>query len=88
MENIHFGERILFRKKGEYLRVKKYILMIHVLVGVEKNISFVVKENKMMRWISLLLLLPLAVVAARNDKPVSLVVDDAPVAQVLQPWPK
>ena len=37
-----------------------------------------------MRWISLLLLLPLAVVAARNDKPVSLVVDDAPVAQVLQ----
>lgn len=38
----------------------------------------------MMRWISLLLLLPLAVVAARNDKPVSLVVDDAPVAQVLQ----
>jgi protein transport protein HofQ len=43
-----------------------------------------VKENKMMRWISLLLLLPLAVVAARNDKPVSLVVDDAPVAQVLQ----
>ena len=37
-----------------------------------------------MRWISLLLLLPLAVVAARNDNPVSLVVDDAPVAQVLQ----
>ncbi|WP_227524329.1 hypothetical protein, partial [Klebsiella quasipneumoniae] len=26
----------------------------------------------------------MAVVAARNDKPVSLVVDDAPVAQVLQ----
>lgn len=49
MEYIHFGERILFRKKGEYLRVKKYILMIHVLVGVEKNISFVVKENKMMQ---------------------------------------
>ena len=50
MRDIHFGERILFRKrrKGEYLRVKKYILMIHVLVGVEKNISFVVKENKMM----------------------------------------
>jgi protein transport protein HofQ len=44
-----------------------------------------VKENNMMRWISLLLLLlPLAVAAARNDKPVSLVVDDAPVAQVLQ----
>lgn len=40
----------------------------------------------MMRWISLLLLLlPLAVApAARNDKPVSLVIDDAPVAQVLQ----
>lgn len=39
----------------------------------------------MMRWISLLLLLlPLAVApAARNDKPVSLVIDDAPVA-VLQ----
>ena len=33
----------------------------------------------------LLLLLPLAVApAARNDKPVSLVIDDAPVAQVLQ----
>ena len=49
--NIHFGEMILFRKrrKGEYLRVKKYIQMIHVLVGVEKNISFVVKENKMMQ---------------------------------------
>ncbi len=45
-----------------------------------------VKENKMMRWISLLLLLlPLAVVAARNDKPVSLVVDDAPVAQCCKP---
>ncbi len=40
----------------------------------------------MMRWISLLLLLlPLVVApAARNDKPVSLVIDDAPVAQVLQ----
>lgn len=40
----------------------------------------------MMRWISLLLLLlPLAVApAARNDKPVSLVIDDAPVARVLQ----
>ncbi len=46
-----------------------------------------VKGNNMMRWISLLLLLllPLAVApAARNDKPVSLVIDDAPVAQVLQ----
>ena len=52
-----FGEREIyilakgyfFAKRGEYLRVKKYILMIHVLVGVEKNISFVVKENKMMQ---------------------------------------
>jgi protein transport protein HofQ len=39
----------------------------------------------MMRWISLLfLLLPLMVVAVKKDLPVSLVVDDAPVAQVLQ----
>ncbi|HEY4467840.1 MAG TPA: DNA uptake porin HofQ [Klebsiella sp.] len=39
----------------------------------------------MMRWISLLsLLLPLMTVAAKKDLPVSLVVDDAPVAQVLQ----
>ncbi|MDG1645772.1 DNA transporter HofQ [Klebsiella huaxiensis] len=39
----------------------------------------------MMRWISLLfLLLPLMVMAAKKDQPVSLVVDDAPVAQVLQ----
>lgn len=38
-----------------------------------------------MRWISLLfLLLPLIVSAAKKDLPVSLVVDDAPVAQVLQ----
>ncbi|EMP0253439.1 DNA uptake porin HofQ [Klebsiella michiganensis] len=39
----------------------------------------------MMRWTSLLfLLLPLMVVAAKKDLPVSLVVDDAPVSQVLQ----
>jgi len=39
----------------------------------------------MMRWISLLfLLLPLMATAAKKDQPVSLVVDDAPVAQVLQ----
>ena len=38
-----------------------------------------------MRWTSLLfLILPLLVVAAKKDLPVSLVVDDAPVAQVLQ----
>ena len=38
-----------------------------------------------MRWISLLLLLlPLAAGAARNEKTISLVVDDAPVAHVLQ----
>ena len=38
-----------------------------------------------MRWTSLLfLLLPLMVVAAKKDLPVSLVVDDAPVSQVLQ----
>lgn len=38
-----------------------------------------------MRWISLLLLLlPLAAPAARNEKTISLVVDDAPVAHVLQ----
>ncbi|MFH4122357.1 hypothetical protein WAI71_21865, partial [Acinetobacter baumannii] len=37
------------------------------------------------RWISLLLLLlPLAAPAARNEKTISLVVDDAPVAHVLQ----
>ena len=39
----------------------------------------------MMRWISLLfLLLPMMVDAVKKDLPVSLVVDDAPVAQVLQ----
>ena len=39
----------------------------------------------MIRWISLLfLLLPLMATAAKKDQPVSLVVDDAPVAQVLQ----
>jgi protein transport protein HofQ len=39
----------------------------------------------MMRWTSLLfLLLPLMVVAVKKDLPVSLVVDDAPVSQVLQ----
>lgn len=39
----------------------------------------------MMRWISLLfLLLPLMGDAAKKDLPVSLVIDDAPVAQVLQ----
>ena len=38
-----------------------------------------------MRWISLLfLLLPMMVDAVKKDLPVSLVVDDAPVAQVLQ----
>ncbi|MCV5274609.1 DUF969 family protein, partial [Escherichia coli] len=37
------------------------------------------------RNLPFILLLPLAVApAARNDKPVSLVIDDAPVAQVLQ----
>ncbi|MEN0613543.1 DNA uptake porin HofQ [Klebsiella indica] len=39
----------------------------------------------MMRWINLLfLLLPVIVTAAKKDLPVSLIVDDAPVAQVLQ----
>lgn len=38
-----------------------------------------------MRWINLLfLLLPVIVTAAKKDLPVSLIVDDAPVAQVLQ----
>ncbi|MFB5080511.1 DNA uptake porin HofQ [Raoultella sp. C349492] len=37
-----------------------------------------------MRWISLLFLLPLAVAAAKKEPPISLVVDDAPVVQVLQ----
>ncbi|MEX0528346.1 DNA uptake porin HofQ [Raoultella terrigena] len=37
-----------------------------------------------MRWISLLFLLPLAAAAARKEPPISLVVDEAPVVQVLQ----
>ena len=49
--DIHFGERILFRKrrKGEYLRVKKYIQMIHVLVEVVRNINIVV-ESRDVTW--------------------------------------
>lgn len=38
----------------------------------------------MMRWISLLFLLLPALAAAKNEQLVSLVVDDVPVAQVLQ----
>lgn len=38
----------------------------------------------MMRWISLLFLLLPAIATAKNEKLVSLVVDDVPVAQVLQ----
>nr|WP_315301935.1 DNA uptake porin HofQ [Raoultella terrigena] len=37
-----------------------------------------------MRWISLLFLLPLAAAAAKKEPPISLVVDEAPVVQVLQ----
>ena len=37
-----------------------------------------------MRWISLLFLLPLAAAAARKEPPISLVVYEAPVVQVLQ----
>ncbi|MCF6691418.1 DNA uptake porin HofQ [Raoultella terrigena] len=37
-----------------------------------------------MRWISLLFLLPLAAAAAKKESPISLVVDEAPVVQVLQ----
>jgi protein transport protein HofQ len=42
------------------------------------------KRKKMMRWISLLFLLLPAIATAKNEKLVSLVVDDVPVAQVLQ----
>lgn len=37
-----------------------------------------------MRWISLLFLLPLAAAATRKEPPISLVVDETPVVQVLQ----